>query len=146
PPPPPPRRARISSPDACPQLPPPPQPWPPPPQPPHPPRASCMALPTFSLSKRWNVARLTSCISSSPRTKRCLGEVSSDCGIQAAGIVDADALLDSERPSPAAPSTFTVAALVVRFCFEACLTRGMVASSVSERLLSIPAQETPTLR
>jgi hypothetical protein len=51
--------------------------------------------------------------------------------IPAAGIVDADALLASERPSPAAPSIFTVAALVVRFCFEACLTRGMVASSVS---------------
>src|SRR6476646_1986780 len=49
----------------------------------------------------------------------------------AAGIVDADALLASERPSPAAPSTFAAAALVVRFCFEACLTRGMVASSVS---------------
>jgi hypothetical protein len=59
-----------------------------------------------------------------------LGEVLSDCGIPAAGIVDADALLASERPSPAAPSTFTVAALVVRFCFEACLTRGMVATSV----------------
>jgi hypothetical protein len=53
-----------------------------------------------------------------------------DCGIPVAGIVDADALLASERPSPAAPSTFTVAALAVRFCFEACLTRGMIAPSV----------------
>jgi hypothetical protein len=43
------------------------------------------------------------------------------------GIVDADALPTSERPSPAAPSTFTAPALVVRFCFEACLTRSMVA-------------------
>jgi len=47
------------------------------------------------------------------------------------GIVDADALPTSEKLSPAAPSTFTAAALVLRFCFEACLTRGMVASSVS---------------
>jgi hypothetical protein len=62
------------------------------------------------------------------------------------GIVDADALPTSERPSPAAPSIFTAAALVVRFRFEACLTRGMVASSVSERLLSIPACKAPTLR
>jgi hypothetical protein len=42
--------------------------------------------------------------------------------------VDADALLISERLSPAAPSIVTAAALVVRFCFEAWLTRGMVAS------------------
>jgi hypothetical protein len=45
------------------------------------------------------------------------------------GIVDADALPTSEKLSPAAPSTFTVVALVLRFCFEACLTRDMVASS-----------------
>jgi hypothetical protein len=60
-----------------------------------------------------------------------LGEVLSDGGIPAVGIEDADALPTSERPSPAAPSTFTAAALFVRFGFEACLTRGMVASSVS---------------
>jgi hypothetical protein len=47
------------------------------------------------------------------------------------GAVDADALPTSEKLSPAAPSTFAAAALVVRFCFEACLTRGMAASSVS---------------
>jgi hypothetical protein len=47
------------------------------------------------------------------------------------GIVDADALPTSERPSPAAPSTITAAVLVVRFCFEAGFTRGMVASFVS---------------
>jgi hypothetical protein len=39
------------------------------------------------------------------------------------GIVDADALFASEKLSPAAPSAFTAAALVVRFCFEACLSR-----------------------
>ena len=57
--------------------PPPPQPRhpPPPPQPRHPPqpqpRAICVKRPVpFSLSKRWKVARLTSTISSSPRTKR----------------------------------------------------------------------------
>jgi hypothetical protein len=46
------------------------------------------------------------------------------------GIVDADALPTSEKLSPAAPSTFTAAVLLVRFCFEVCLTRDMVASSV----------------
>ena len=53
------------------------------------------------------------------------------------GIVDADALPTSEKLSPAAPSTFTVAALVVRFCFEACLTRRMVASSVLVNALDV---------
>ena len=48
----------------------------------------------------------------------------------AEGIVDPDALPNSERPSPAAPSTVTAAALVVRFFLEACLTRRMVASSL----------------
>jgi hypothetical protein len=51
------------------------------------------------------------------------------------GTVDAAALFTSEKLSPATPSTFsTAAALVVRFRFEACLTRDMVdmvASSVS---------------
>jgi len=46
------------------------------------------------------------------------------------GIADPDALPNSEKPNPAAPSTVTAAALVVRFFLEACLTRGMVASSV----------------
>jgi hypothetical protein len=46
------------------------------------------------------------------------------------GIVDPDALPNSESPSPVAPSTVTAAALVVRFFLEACLTRRMVASSV----------------
>jgi hypothetical protein len=47
------------------------------------------------------------------------------------GIVDADALPTSESPSPVAPSAIRTAVLVVRFCFEACFTRGMVASFVS---------------
>jgi hypothetical protein len=42
-----------------------------------------------------------------------------DCGISAAGIVDPDALPNSERPSPAAPTTVTAAALVVRLFLEA---------------------------
>jgi hypothetical protein len=45
------------------------------------------------------------------------------------GIVDADVLPTIENVSPAAPSNFTaalvLAALVLRFCFEACLNRGM---------------------
>ena len=60
------------------------------------------------------MARLTSVISSSLRTKRWLGEVLSDCGMPAVGIVDADVLPTIEKLSPAAPSTFT-AALVLRF-------------------------------
>jgi hypothetical protein len=45
-------------------------------------------------------------------------------------IVDPDALPNSERPSPAPPSTATAAPLVVRFFLKACLTRRMVATSV----------------
>jgi hypothetical protein len=44
--------------------------------------------------------------------------------------VDADAPPASERPSPAAPSAGTAAAFVKRFRFEACFTRGIVASSI----------------
>jgi hypothetical protein len=46
----------------------------------------------------------------------------------AVGIVDANAPPASEKLNPAAPSAFTAAALVVRFCFEAFLTRRMIAS------------------
>jgi len=46
--------------------------------------------------------------------------------MSAVGMVDADALPTSEKPNPAAPSTWTAAALLVRFRVEACLTRGMV--------------------
>jgi hypothetical protein len=53
----------------------------------------------------------------------------SACGISAVGTVDADALPASEKPSPAAPSTLTAAVLLVRFGVEACLIRGMIASS-----------------
>jgi hypothetical protein len=42
------------------------------------------------------------------------------------GIVDPDALPNSERPSPAPPSIVTAAALIVRFFLD-CLTRRMVA-------------------
>jgi hypothetical protein len=59
-----------------------------------------------------------------------LGEVLSDLGTSAVGIVDADALPTSEKPNPAAPSAITAAALVLRFCFEVCFTRDMVASFV----------------
>jgi len=65
------------------------------------------------------------------KNEALIGEMLSDCGISAVGIVDADALPASERPSPAAPSAVTAAALVVRACVSACFTRGMVASFVS---------------
>jgi hypothetical protein len=55
------------------------------------------------------------------------------------GIVDPDALANSERPSPAVPSTVTAAALGVRFFPEVCLTRRMVASSVLVNPLAMPS-------
>jgi hypothetical protein len=63
--------------------------------------------------------------------------VLSDCGISAAGIVDPDAIPNSERLNPAAPSRVTAAALVVRFFLEACLTRRMVASSLLVNALGV---------
>jgi hypothetical protein len=53
------------------------------------------------------------------------------------GVVDPDALPNSERPSPAALSTVAAAALVVRFFLEACLTSRMVASSVLMNALPV---------
>jgi hypothetical protein len=60
------------------------------------------------------------------------------------GVVDADAPPRSEKLNPAAPTAFTVEALVLRFCFEACLT-GMVASSVRlvNRLASVRSAKPP---
>jgi hypothetical protein len=72
-----------------------------------------------------------------------LGEVLSDCGISAVGIVDPDAVPNSERPSPAVPSTVTAAALVVRFFLEACLTRRMAASSVLVNALGVASLRSP---
>jgi len=51
--------------------------------------------------------------------------------------VDPDALPNSERPSPAAPSTVTAAALVPRFFLEGSLTRRMVASSLLVNALGV---------
>jgi hypothetical protein len=52
------------------------------------------------------------------------------------GIVDPDALPNSESPSPAAPTTVTAATLVVRFFLEARLTR-MIASSLLVNALGV---------
>jgi len=52
------------------------------------------------------------------------------CCKSAVGTADADAPPTSEIVRPAAPKAGT-AALVTRFCFEACFTRGMVVSSWS---------------
>ncbi len=89
----------------------------------HPRQATCCKSPfcrspTFSLSKRWKVARLTSAISSSPRTKRWLGGVFWDCGISAVGVADA-VLPTNDRPRPAAPSVVTAARLVLPARFAA---------------------------
>ena len=93
-----------------------------------------------SLSNKWNVARLTSAISSSFRTKRCSDQLLSACGISAVGCVAADALPTSESPIPA-PSAVKAADLAVRFCFEARLTRGMAASSESSANVLAVASE-----
>jgi hypothetical protein len=89
-----------------------------------------MPLPAFSLSKTWNVARLTSAISSSLRVIATFGANGVVCGTSAVGTADAAALPSNEKVNPAAPNA-DAAALVTRFCFETCFTRGMVASSVS---------------
>jgi hypothetical protein len=57
--------------------------------------------------------------------------------MSAVGVVDADALPASEKLSPAAPSTFTAAVLLRRFCVEACLTRRMAASSLLVNALGV---------
>src|SRR5690242_18889601 len=87
------------------------------------PQAICWkpALPPFSLSKRWKVARLTSAISSSPSNTDCDGEKFSFCGVSAFGSVDAEAPPASEKVNPAAPNAGT-AALAPRFRLEACFT------------------------
>jgi hypothetical protein len=101
-------------------------------QPPQRPTQATCAKPAVpcSRSNRWNVARLTSAISSSPRTKRCPdpGRLLSDCGTSAAGSVDANALPASESPNPAAPSVAAAAALVVPRPLGACFIRAMVGS------------------
>jgi hypothetical protein len=81
-------------------------------------------LPTSSLSKRWNVAKLTSAISSSPSVTACDGEKFNFCGVSTAGTADAAALPASEKVNPAAPNAGT-AALATLFRFEACFTRDM---------------------
>jgi hypothetical protein len=104
------------------------------------PQAICCTpvLPAFSLSKRWNVARLTSAISSSPRVNAWAGSNPRFCGASKAGTADADALPASEKVNPAAPSA-GMAAFVTLFRFEACFTRDIVASSIPVRSVSIPA-------
>lgn len=98
-------------------------------QPPQPRHATCTPLPTFSLSKTWNVARLTSAISSSPSMSAKFGARLVVCCTSAIGTADADAPPVSEKVKPAAPSAGK-AALVTRFFVEACFTRDIVASSI----------------
>jgi hypothetical protein len=86
-------------------------------------------LPAFSLSKRWNVAKLTSAISSSPSVIACEGEKFNFCGVSVAGTADAEALPASEKVNPAAPRAGT-AAFATLLRFEACFTRDIVASSI----------------
>src|SRR6516165_7265323 len=75
------------------------------PQPPHrqPHAICCSALPLLSLSNRWNVARLTSAISSSPSVTAWVGAKLSFCGTSAVGVADAEALPTSPKVKPAAP-------------------------------------------
>src|SRR5437868_15081967 len=104
-------------------------------QPPQPqPLANCTpprTSPVFSLSNRWNVAKLTSAISSSPSVSAWFGTRFVVGCTSAAGTADADAPPASEKVNPAAPNA-GMAALVTRFFFEACFTRDIVASSSNE--------------
>ncbi|MGP0058693.1 MAG: hypothetical protein ACLPID_05345 [Beijerinckiaceae bacterium] len=72
-------------------------------------------VPNFPLSKRWNVAKLTSAISSSPNMTACNGSPFCD-GISLTDIFATDPLVDAAKVAPAIPST--VAALLGRFTFE----------------------------
>jgi hypothetical protein len=80
-----------------------------------------------SLSKRLNVARLTSAISSSPSVTAWVGTKPSFCGESVVGTADAEAPPARPKVKPAAPSAGT-ATFVTRFRFEDCLARGIVAS------------------
>jgi hypothetical protein len=98
------------------------------PQRPQPQAAICTRGPTMvSLSKRLNVARLTSAISSSPSVTDWLGTKPSFCGASVVGTADAEAPPARPKVKPAAPSA-GIATFVTRFRFEDCLTRGIVAS------------------
>jgi hypothetical protein len=95
-------------------------------------------LPVLSLSKRWNVAKLTSAISSSPSVNACDGVTFKFCGVSTAGTAVAEALPASEKVNPAAPKA-GIAALATLFRFEACFTRDIVAPPYQWKIVSIPA-------
>src|ERR1700722_12865501 len=104
---------------------PPPQPCPQPQPPPQPRKATCMPdweFPRSSLSKRWNVARLTSEISSSSRVGTRNGAVScqrmsaTDPAVGATRDAAGDPPVDAAKDTPAMPRTDTV--FLVRFPFE----------------------------
>jgi hypothetical protein len=100
----------------------------------------------LSLSKRWNVARLTSAISSSPSVIVCVGVKLNFCGTSAVGVIAAEAPPASPNVRPAVPSA-GIAALVTRFRFEASFSRGIVASSLAEKIAFDPnTREILTLR
>jgi uncharacterized protein len=75
----------------------------------------------------------------------CFGVKLNFCGTSVVGKVDAEAPPASPNVRPAAPSTGT-AAWLTRFRLEASFSCSIVASSLFERLLSIPARKTPTLQ
>jgi len=103
-------------------------PQPPQRQRPHAQAAICTRGPALvSLSKRLNVAKLTSAISSSPSVTAWVGTKPSFCGASVVGTADAEAPPARPNVKPAALSAGT-ATFVTRFRFEDCLTRGIVAS------------------
>jgi hypothetical protein len=126
----------------------PPHPWKPPhprtahprqpPHLPHPRWASCTPLRAFSSSsKSWKVARLTSESSSSPSVIIMPGMKFWPFCTSPIGTAAAYALPAAEKVNPATLNAGT-AALVTRFFFEACFTRGMVASSnMVQRRISV---------
>jgi hypothetical protein len=98
------------------------------PQRPQPQAAICTRGPALvSLSKRLNVAKLTSAISSSPSVTDWLGTKPNFCGASVVGTADAEAPPARPKVKPAAPSA-GIATFVTRFRFEDLLTRGIATS------------------
>jgi hypothetical protein len=104
-------------------------------------------FPRSSLSKRWNVARLTSEISSSSRVGTrngaafCQTKLATDPAVgsakDAAGISAGDPPVDATQDTPAIPSTDI--ALFGRFPFA-----GRFACGIAEFLLYLPSNKRTT--
>ena len=116
-------------------------------QPPQPRQATWTPAPAFSLSNRWNVARLTSAISSSPSVKAAsVHSSASGVDVRRRHCRCGCAAHYRERQSGGSP--MPVRRLwSSRFRLEACFTRGIVASSIHcKTCFESTPRQTRTLR